>query len=84
MDIDDEDAFLYGDSEPIDAGATGGAVVNDVVKTEEAKQNAQRESRGGRGDEPVKHLETLRLIALHALFSNFALYWNALMITENS
>lgn len=43
MDIDDEDAFLYGDSEPIDAVAPGGAVVNDVVKTEEAKQNAQRE-----------------------------------------
>lgn len=46
MDIDDEDAFLYGDSEPIDASPAAGAggVVNDVVKTEEAKQNVQCES----------------------------------------
>lgn len=43
MDIDDEDAFLYGDSEPIDDVDAPGGVVNDVVKTEEAKQNAQRE-----------------------------------------
>jgi hypothetical protein len=43
MDIDDEDAFLYGDSESIDTKpSTGpGGAVNDVVKTEEAKQNAQ-------------------------------------------
>lgn len=47
MDIDDEDAFLYGDSEPIDSkpSAGPGAAVNDVVKTEEAKQNAQCEFR---------------------------------------
>jgi hypothetical protein len=46
MDIDDEDAFLYGDSEPIDTkpSAGPGGAVNDVVKTEEAKQNAQCES----------------------------------------
>jgi hypothetical protein len=46
MDIDDEDAFLYGDSEPIDTKpSTGpGGAVNDVVKTEEAKQNDQCES----------------------------------------
>lgn len=45
MDIDDEDAFLYGDSEPIDTKPSvgPGGAVNDVVKTEEAKQNAQCE-----------------------------------------
>ena len=47
MDIDDEDAFLYGDSEPIDSNPSAGpgGAVNDVVKTEEAKQNAQCEFR---------------------------------------
>jgi hypothetical protein len=45
MDIDDEDAFLYGDSEPVEASpvAAPGGTVNDVVKNEEVKQNLECE-----------------------------------------
>ncbi|KAJ9094488.1 hypothetical protein QFC21_006027 [Naganishia friedmannii] len=43
MDIDDDDAFLYGDSEPVETSpaAAPGGTVDDVVKNEEVNQNLQ-------------------------------------------
>ncbi|KAJ9119634.1 hypothetical protein QFC22_003343 [Naganishia vaughanmartiniae] len=43
MDIDDDDAFLYGDSEPVETSpaAAPGGTVDDVVKNEEVKQNLE-------------------------------------------